>query len=447
MSALISSHPLCVSFLSFLLFWVYRSQVFNGDGDQISRMIESGLWMVQTELGSQAIFQLAYRVLSPFGWDGLAVINLVSCLSGAICVYILILFSRTFFPFSPAWILGLFFSSGLILFAFGHTEYYTMFLAGLFYYGYTGIGYLRGTHSMLQTALAYSIALWMHLGILFALPSLMVLPLLKKKYSDYKYLLIGLSPAYIAYCIKEFHPLIGMLLKAVIPGSNFTVLGLSPSENFVALSPENIGTGYYSMFQWGHLADFLWAWSMRSWFFWQLIIWAAAAQGFRSLLLPERQFLLLYTLCFTFFAATWHPNLGIHQDWDLFAIEAAPCLLLLMTYLDFFQTHHFRRTVLILLILSSSLIHFQQILQEAQFDRRQYGTVKIQLSEPIDHKVTMNGHAKDLEINGIREGIYAGKVIDRTYRQSHNFYVHVAPGRQTTVPLIIGSAPESNLME
>jgi hypothetical protein len=347
-------------------------------------MVEAGIWMVQTELASHAIFQIVYQLLSPYGWDGLKVINLVSCLAGALSIWVLLKFNRDFIPADPLWALGLFASSGLALFCNGHTEYYTLFLITLFYYGYAGVGYLRGRFSMLHVSLAFSAGVWMHLGILFALPSLFLLLWLKRSWSDASPLLTGLSFVVLAYVIKTFHTLLG-----------FHVQGLSPSDNFIPLFSDPGGGRFYTMFTWGHLADMVYAWTMRSWIFWPAIVWAAGREGWRSLLQPERLFLLAYTLCFTLFTLTWHPNLGIHQDWDLFAIEAAPCLLLLLTYLPSFLDDRFRRYALAIPILASMLIMFSSIRQEAHFERRGYGSVAFEFTQAINCNVTFNGHKKE----------------------------------------------------
>lgn len=415
----ISSYPALVSALFFLFFWIYRSQIYSGDGDQLSRMVEAGIWMVQTELASQAFFQLFYKILKPFGWDGFGVINLVSCIAGAVSVYILLLFNRDYVRRSPLWTLALFASSGLFLFCTGHTEYYTQFLATLFLYGYIALGYLAGRYSMATVALAFSAAAWMHLGILFATPSLLLLPLLRKQPRDFIGMAIGLLPTALAFLFKNTDTFMGVNIQ-----------GLSPSSNFVPFH-DPIGVNYYTMFEWGHLLDFLYAWSIRSWIFWPAIVWLAWSLGWRSLFRPDRLFLLIYSLCFTFFTLTWHPNLGIYQDWDLFAIEAAPCLLLLLTYLPECLASSFHRHALAIPVTASVLITASGIITEAQFDRRDYGSMEVSLSHPINHSFTLNGHKKELLVPAIRRGRYEAKVIDRDNQTVYNFYVHVSPKHTT----------------
>ncbi|MBI1389968.1 MAG: hypothetical protein GC154_16125 [bacterium] len=428
--------PALAAMGAFVLFWLYRSRVFSGDGDQLARLIDSGLWMVQTEILSHAAFQGTYQLLHPFGWDALSVINLVSCIAGAVCVWIVLRFNRDFTGCDPVWAMGLFFSSGLLILSCGHTEYYTMFLAGLLLYGYEGAAYLHGRGGALRAALAYSFAIWLHLGILFALPSLLILPWLKGEIKDYKGLAQGFIPTIAAFLFKEFHDALGIAIQ-----------GLSPSSNFIPLFSDPAGTRFYTMFEWGHLVDILYAWSMRSWIFWPLILICAAMYGWRAFLRSDRLFLLTYTLCFTFFCLVWHPNLGIEQDWDLFAIEAAPSLLLAMTFLPAFLASSFRRWALAIPLIASFLIVYHQIVEEAHFGRRGYGGVKIELSEDVDYSLTLNGAMKTLDSPTMTEGVYAVRLIDRTHRRTEERYAVVVPGMTTVVPIDVSASASAESVQ
>lgn len=390
-------------------------------------MVTAGVTFVQTELLSQAIFQIVYQILNPIGWDAFSAINLVSCIAGALSIWVLIRFNTDYAGVNPLWVLGLLASSGLILFCTGHTEYYTLFLITQFYYGYAGIGYLRGRLSSLHVSLAFSLAAWMHLGIMFAFPTLLLLPALRRQWKDYSGIFCGLTLTVAAFLLKDFSQIFGI-----------NVQGLSPSKNFIPLWEDLNGERFYLMFQWGHLADYLYAWAVRSWIYWPALFWAALLFGWRSFLHPERLFLLLYTLGFTFFTLTWHPNLGIHQDWDLFALEAAPCLLLLITYLPNLLQSSFRRILLAIPILASTTILYQQIMVEARFGQRGYGSVRIEISEKIPCQVNLNGHLKRLNNPAIREGIYEGRLRNIRYMRSHLFYLHVSPHKETHCSLLVG---------
>lgn len=416
----------------FWLFWIFRSQVFAGDGDQLARMIEAGLWLVQTELLSQAILQLTYQILRPFGWDGLAVTNLISCIAGAAALWALLLFNRRCVGADPIWAVGLFFSSGLVILCAGHTEYYTLFLVTLLYYGYAGVHYLRGQMSLMHVSLAFSLAMWMHMGILFALPSLLMLPLLTRRSNadlshqylshQYKAIAWGLLPAAAAFFFKEFHYVFGIVIQ-----------GLSPTTNFVPLFDDPTGERFYAMLQWGHLLDIAWMWSRRSWIFWPMILACATIFGLRSLLRTDRLFLLAYLLCFSVFTVIWHPNLGVIEDWDLFSIEAVPALLLCMTYLPEWLSCSYRRVALALPLAASIFIMWDHIIERADFTRRGYGTASIELAIPVQKNLNFNGHQKREDEVSIRQGVHAIKLIDLNHRKSHDVYAAVVPGLNTIV--------------
>ncbi|MBD3266232.1 hypothetical protein GF373_06135 [bacterium] len=424
--SLISSHPILTSLVAFLVFWLFHSKFYSGDGDQIARFIEAGTWMVQSELLSHAIFQAVYQILHPFGWDGMSVINLVSCLAGAVSIYFLLKFNNDYIKIDPIWPLALFASSALLVFACGHTEYYTLFIAALFFYIYIAVGYLHQRFTIIHTGLAFSLAAWMHLGTLFALPSLLLLPYLRKEYKDYQSLFfLALLPLYFTYFLKTNYYLFG-----------FNIVGQSKAANFVPFKLPTDEIKYYTMFDWGHLLDILWAWSMRSWIFWPLLIYAACLAGWKAFLRHDRAFLLLCTLCFTGFALVWHPDLRVTQDWDLFAFELVPQLLLLLTFIPYFLKNSFNQSLLTILTYASILITFSYVLNEAEFGGRGYGQVKIQLEGDIAcDNLTLNGHKKDLEIPGIQEGVYNTKLIDKTNRKSHNFYLVVSPNKTTVAAI------------
>lgn len=418
----IETHPAWFCAGLFCLFWVYRSYVYSGDGDQIVRMTEAGYWMVHSEMFSQMLFQTVYRVLHPFGWDGLGVVQLVSCAAGAVSVYVLLGFNQRFIQIDPLWVLGLFFSSGFALYCNGHTEYYTQFLIFLFLYGWAGVGYLRSEYSARFVALIFSAAAWIHLGILFALPSLLLLPVIHhKRWQDYNGLAIGLIPLILIHFFKMYCSMFG-----------FYIHGLSPSTNFVPFTPDPENPGWYTFFMIEHLLDWIYGWAMRSWIFWFVVLYGAGLAGWRSLLQPERIFLLLYTLCFTGFTIVWHPNLGINQDWDLFAFEAAPCLLLLLSYMPFITKSSFSRAMVAVPVMTSMLIQYHRIYEEAQFDLRGYGVVMLEI-ESQPKNVTFNGHNQSEKKIILRKGHYSVKILEQEGKK--DFFIHAAPGSHLVVPV------------
>jgi len=126
------------------------------------------------------------------------------------------------------------------------------------------------------------------------------------------------------------------------------------------------------------------------------------------------------------------------QDWDLYAIEAAPCLLLLLTYLPDFLASSFRRTALTVAAAASMLIVYSSYLAEAHFYQRGYGSVELKPSKIVVNNFTLNGHQKNLSVPAIREGVYMAKFINNDESRVHDFYVTVVPGETTRISLPIG---------
>ncbi|MBZ0257063.1 hypothetical protein K8I31_13435, partial [bacterium] len=213
--------------------------------------------------------------------------------------------------------------------------------------------------------------------------------------------------------------------------------GLSPDTNFVPLLPDPTGVRFYGMFEWAHLVDIVYAWTMRSWIFWPVILICATLFGVKTLFRNDRLFLLVCSLCFTTLALIWHPNLGIEQDWDLFSFEAAPCLLLVITYFPDFLKTSFRRWALAVPVAASFLILYAQVAEEARFGRRAMGSAHVEISQPIDSLVRFNGAIKDQDIPVIRQGGYEIRIVDRTNRTSYLRYAAVCPGETTIIPIKI----------
>jgi hypothetical protein len=205
-------------------------------------------------------------------------------------------------------------------------------------------------------------------------------------------------------------------------------------SNFVPLTEETQALKYYTMFSWGHLLDILWAWSIRSWLFWPLLIYGLIVYGWRTVTRADRLFLLAYTLCFTFFALVWHPDLRIPKDWDLFSFEVVPLLLLLLTFMPLFLQSNFRKTLITVLAYASMLVTFSYVINEASFGQRGYGRVKIELApNMVCDNLTLNGHIKPLTIPGIPEGFYSAKLIDNQNKRSYDFHIAVVPNETTDV--------------
>ncbi|RJP30811.1 MAG: hypothetical protein C4527_08965 [Candidatus Omnitrophota bacterium] len=411
-------------FLALCFFWLHRSQQFAGDGELLSRITEGGKWLVENELLSQAAIQLLYRLTAYWHWTPMEAMNVLSCLGGALSVWMLLRFARRFYNGACGWPMLLFVSSGFLIYSCGHTEYYPLLLPALFLYGYGAIAYLRGEEPITLVVYSFLLATALHFAMLIALPSLLLLPFLRKNHRDYR----SMSPRLVLFLL---------LLFLIRNHSQFLfghkASGLSPAWNPLPLFAYEGMYRYYAFFDWRHLIDWLYGWIMRSWIFWPMILWQAYSVGVRSLFENERLFLLVYTLCFTLWSLIWHPDLGMLKDWDLFAIEAAPCLLLLITYLPVIRKNPFRWTLLATAAIASALLMYSYVLMKADFPRKGYGSALIHLDPNSDYTLTIDGLNREVSIPRIREGIYNGKLIDRTHRRVHDFHMVIQADHLTQI--------------
>lgn len=417
------SAPSLAAGICFCFFWLYRSQHIAGDGGLIGRITEGGKWIVKNELFSQAVLQLVYRILAPWHFSAFEAMNILSCLCGAIAVWLLIVYTQRLYRLPLLWPLLLFFSSGFQIYCFGHTEYYPIFLPFMLIYGFEGVKYLRGQSSITPVSLLFVLAAGFHFAMLIALPSLLLLPWLKEQKQDYRRMaeiLLLLAPLFV---LRNFPQWLG-----------YKAAGLSPAWNALPLFPEKGMIRLYAFFDWRHVCDWIYAWAMRSWIYWPAILYAASVWGWQSLIMPERLFLLIYTLCLTLWTTFWHPDLGILADWDLFALEAAPCLLLLLSYMEELIRRPFTRYALIVVCAASAAVYFSDVRQRADLPRMGFGAVELRVSEP-NARFVLDGFSRPAQVPRIRQGKYSAKWIDAQNREVHDSWVSVSPGETTVVEL------------
>ncbi len=411
--------------LSFLIFWSHRSQHFAGDGELLSRITEGGKWLVKNELLSQALIQCCYQIASFWHLTPLEIMNALSCFCGILSLWVLFRFADHFYGISYPWPLLLFLSSGFFIYACGHTEYYPIMLPVMFLYGYAGLVYLQNENTIKIVIVFFLLATALHFAMLIALPSLFLLPWLKGRVADYKAIFIRLFPCLLLLFLIRNHSQLLFGHKAS---------GLSPAWNLLPLFPYENMYRYYAFFDWHHLIDWLYGWSRRSWIFWPMILWISYSEGFKSLLRKDRLFFFVYTICFTLWSMVWHPDLSMLKDWDLFALEAAPCLLLLLSCIPSIRQKRFPSTVLVGACIASTLIVYSYILQKADLPQKGYGSIKADVGKNIQYEFTLDGFNRQTTIPRLREGIYNGKFIDRTHREVTDFHVFVLEGYKTSIP-------------
>lgn len=419
--------PVLLSFLCFSLFFLLRSQHFAGDGGMISRITEGGKWLVKNELLSQALLQLIYRIGRPWYLTPLEIMNGLSCLCGAASIYVVLKLCDHHFGLSPSWPLLMFFSTAFLIYSCGHTEYYPILLLAMFLYAYETLNYLTGDTSALRLTLLFTLASGIHFAMVIALPSLLLLPWLKGRARDWRVMIVGLTPFILFVFIRNYPQWVG-----------YKAASLSPAWNFLPWFPSQGMNRYYAFFEWGHWLDWLYSWTLRSWIVWPALFWFISRSGVRSLGRPDRLFLSVYALGYTVWSFVWHPDLGIEADWDLFALETAPTLLLALSYLPDFHSRPSIRFALAIVCLASIAIGAQRVWMMADLPRQGYGALEIQYDSSDRIGLTIDGLSRNLDQPRLHQGFYSTKLIDRDQQKVHDMFFVILPGYRTVIQVETG---------
>lgn len=205
-----------------------------------------------------------------------------------------------------------------------------MLLPAMLWYGWMGVEYIHGRRTIHRAVLVFVFACSLHFAMLIALPSLLFLPFIRKQVRDLNTIAAILLLLIPLVVIRNYPQVLG-----------YKAAGLSPAWTVLPWFPYEGMYRHYAFFEWGHWLDWGYAWVRRSWIVWPIVLIGISTQGIRGLSRADRMFLMVYTLGFTFWTTFWHPDLGIETDWDLFAIETAPALLLAISYLPGIARVHF----------------------------------------------------------------------------------------------------------
>ncbi|MBE7558130.1 hypothetical protein HS125_03955 [bacterium] len=409
--------------LLFALFWSFRSFTFRGDGDQLARVIEARIWWLHSQMLTNALFQVTYRLFSPWHWNGMMVLQLVSCVAGTLFFGLLTaLARRRWGDWRPAALV--FLASGFAILAAGHTEFYAVVAAAAMGYMLAAERYLAGRGSLLSPALCFSLLVWTHLLGAFVAPSLLWLAWRgRRTRRDLELGLLGLLPAVVLFVILRFDPL------------NLPIVGMNQPDRFVPLLEVRPGK-FYTLFSLGHLHD---------WLYWQVktspLLLPALAVGllgsWRGLFARDGwvAFLWIATACWYLWTFVWHPDLGIETDWDLFSVAALPPTLALLDHAE--ARGWMRRKVLVAALLIVALIPtWLDIVHAARFGQRGRGHLAIVYQQdPGPVRVFVDGHQKALKVHHLPTGRHRVEVHELATGRLHRQEVEIRAGEWTELRL------------
>lgn len=424
--------PWAVASLCLLLFWFFRTTRPGGDGDLIVRFIESGAWFIKSELLSEALFQGAYQIIHLLGYEGRVSVTVVTCLAG--------FFTAAGFFYAlrslgtpHAWFgIGLFAASGIFRFCFGYIEYYPLLLTAAVWWNWSAFEFLRGRTSGFAVGLWFSLGLWMHQGLIFTFPALLALPLLADRKNEFHGVIAGLFPASVIVFIRLF-PMYSPIF----------VEGQSHHWNFVPFTLEPDSVRLYPMFSGAHLKDIVIAAAYRSALAWPLLAIALLVRGreFLRRIDSISVFLLLQFGGLLFLSLTWHPNLGMPADWDLFALEALPAILLLTHWLPGLVIAPWRCYALAFLIGFSGYFTWSTIVTDARLLDRKLCSMQIVGDDGEELRITVDGRYREKSVPALLPGRHLVKVIIHSRKVSFNYAVMLHPGANISIRLPEAGAP------
>lgn len=163
------------SFISFVPFWLLRSKThFLGDGYLLINSFDIGSPLSSRRLLYTDINKLLNSV---FGWDGATTCAFVSCLSGVLFVFGVLLLGDflTKDKLKRALVWGLLLSIGAMELFFGYVEVYSLLVIGILYYLLFSLYYLNHRCSLAIPAIVLVIAFFAHDSAICLLPSFIYL--------------------------------------------------------------------------------------------------------------------------------------------------------------------------------------------------------------------------------------------------------------------------------
>ena len=316
--------PLVVASVLGAVFWFFRMPInFLGDGYNVAEHL-AGIAPTIFKWTEAGAVGTIYAVSHLLPLEGLPAARyayaLVSVISGAVSVALFWLLARECGrdAMERLFAFGLMLFSGWTLLFFGYVENYPILWPFVLAYLYTALRYLTNRGNLLWPTLFLSLAMIMHLQVLFLGPSYVVLIISR-----------GAGQRFYR---KHRRAAIALAVVAAVAAIAFVIVGYARSITFrVVFLPPFVGrpaTPGYAILSLNHLLDIVNEISLLIPLWPVLLI--AGWRGVRNAVHDAVGRFLLACLAGGFgFLLIVDPRLGMGRDWDLFALTAVgPTLLL-----------------------------------------------------------------------------------------------------------------------
>jgi hypothetical protein len=162
--------------------WTLRERRLFGDSEILVWDAGRGLWFTLPEPGATFLLGRLVKWSHELGWtdpSALVPLQLAICLAGVVTVYSVIRSARWLAPGRATGVVLLILSGGIPRIFAGHLEVYAFLMVAVAAYLWKSLDHLGGRGSLAAPATLLGVAVWLHLGALCLVPSLLLLPVLR----------------------------------------------------------------------------------------------------------------------------------------------------------------------------------------------------------------------------------------------------------------------------
>jgi hypothetical protein len=314
-----TSHLVLLSLLSAGIFFALRSNYLNTDGATLESKFQQdvptlGAHVTHDEMWELYLHSRFWLLMNQqVGWSVILSYQVLSCAAGVVLVFALLKLSR-FLNKANALALFLLFCSGAFMqLFFGDIENYSLAMVWVVLYFFSAALYLAGKQSLLVPSALLAIAMTFHLQAGFLLPSLAYLYYceLRRKGDRNIFLGIGLMAAIFVLTLWFFDRH-GLPIANFFSQSHATGIFRRPGKYMPVLS-----VSYY----WQQL-------NLALLLFPGIILLPILLINRRIRLTPFNIFLLTASIMMILYQLLWRAQLGVYNDWNLYAITAITLSLL-----------------------------------------------------------------------------------------------------------------------
>ena len=354
-----------ISFLFFIIFWIFRSRRLYGDGVFAGYVIKDKVYLTIDGLYN-SIFIISHFLIShaykavlrldyPYGY--FVTFALINCILGSFFIAALLFICKELSDniYRKFFIFSLIISQGGIQILFGHVESYTVLLTGGIFFILLAYYYIQGKINTFLPVFTLIIASILKITTIQLYPALIILVFLKlirKK---------DLKSIYELFLILGI-PLLGLftyLIMAWKTGKLKLFLNLLFfADNFFPLINPKSHNHLYTLISWDYLIVFI---NELILIFPMGILLAIFPLFFYRKKIEYKDPFFIFLLSSSFFCLLYnvisYPILGPFRDWDKYSLTFLPVSLLGVYLLNKYVKEDRHFFSIALLVLTFSLIH------------------------------------------------------------------------------------------